>query len=887
MNQNLRIAQWNANGMAQHSLDLQAFITMEKLDIILVCETHFTNFNYFRMHGYSMYNTNAPSGRAHGGSAIIVRNSIRHIEMPNYQTEHIQATSIQITDWIGPLTITSAYLPPRFRLRKNEFVTFFSSLGNRFVVGADYNAKHVRWGSRLTTPRGRELLKAVEEMHLSYISTGEPTYWPTDANRVPDLLDFFITRGVAQNYTYIQSYFDLSSDHSPILLTLSTTFLTTPSPLSLCNKFTDWINFQNLVSNSISFDISLKSECDIDNAIQHLTKTIQDAAWKSTPEMEKRGEIQELPQHIKIAILEKRRLRRTWHISRNPLAKRHFNTAAQKLKRLLFTYKNDSTQTYLENLTATDSTDYSLWKATKKLTNQINNVPPIKRPNGSWAKSDAEKSETFACHLAEVFQPFPSEQNGQDIKDFLDSPFQMSRPIPAITLHEVKEIIKNTNPKKAPGFDLITGTILRHLPNRALRSITLIFNAILRTGYFPAQWKVAEIIVIPKPGKPPNEVSSYRPISLLPLLSKIFEKLLLTKLQPYLSDLFPQHQFGFRRGHSTTEQVHRVCHKISEALEEKHYCSVAFLDIKQAFDKVWHIGLLFKIKQMLPHTFYSIIKSYLTNRYFYVKFKSAQTNLYNICAGVPQGSVLAPILYSLYTSDMPVTENATVATFADDTSILASHLNPTVASEHLQDQLNKTNDWQKKWRMRTNSVKSTHVTFTMRRKTCPPVTFDDQLLPQSTTAKYLGLHLDRRLTWKTHIQTKRRQLNLKFKKLYWLLGTKSKLSTKNKLLIYQTILKPIWSYGVQLWGTAKNSNLQIIQRYQNKTLRTIVNAPWYVPNSVIHRDLQTPSINEEITRLSKKYKDRLETHPNYLAINLLDNSTTLRRLNRRHPTDLF
>jgi hypothetical protein len=120
---------------------------------------------------------------------------------------------------------------------------------------------------------------------------------------------------------------------------------------------------------------------------------------------------------------------------------------------------------------------------------------------------------------------------------------------------------------------------------------------------------------------------------------------------------------------------------------------------------------------------------------------------------------------------------------------------------------------------------------------------------------------------------------------HWLLGWKSQFSTTNKLLLYKTILKPIWTYGIQLWDTASVSNIEILERFQSKILRIIVGAPWYVPTSLIRRDLCCPTVKEEIRRYSSHYGDRLRIHPNRLAVNLLrlpDN----RRLRRFLPTDL-
>jgi hypothetical protein len=151
--------------------------------------------------------------------------------------------------------------------------------------------------------------------------------------------------------------------------------------------------------------------------------------------------------------------------------------------------------------------------------------------------------------------------------------------------------------------------------------------------------------------------------------------------------------------------------------------------------------------------------------------------------------------------------------------------------------------------------------------------------------KHLGLHLDRKLTWHKHSFAKRKQLGITLTKMYWLLGRKSKLSTSNKLLIHKTILKPIWIYRKQLWGTASTSNIEILARFQSKALRMIVDANWYVPNTVIRRDLKIPTVKEEIRRYSSQYSARLRAHPNDLIVNLNELPDN-RRLRRHLPNDL-
>jgi hypothetical protein len=159
-------------------------------------------------------------------------------------------------------------------------------------------------------------------------------------------------------------------------------------------------------------------------------------------------------------------------------------------------------------------------------------------------------------------------------------------------------------------------------------------------------------------------------------------------------------------------------------------------------------------------------------------------------------------------------------------------------------------------------------------------------LVQPDDVKYLGIHLDRRLTWRKHITTNRKQLNLQLRKLYWIIGRKSQLSLENKLLVYKAILKPIWTYGVQLWGSASNSNIDILERFQSIVLRIITDAPWYVSNTLIRRDLRVLPARQELRNYSITYRHRLDNHANRLAKSLFPGPALNQRLKRCYPADL-
>lgn len=893
MANSLKIGIWNANGLAQRSQELKTFILQQNIDIMLTSETHFTKKSYLRMAGYTIYETQHPDGLAHGGTAIIIKTSIKHCENEKFARDYLQATAITIEDCAGPITLSAIYSPPKHNIKEAQYTQFFKTLGNRFIAGGDYNAKHPWWGSRsnVPTPKGKQLYLAMQANNLTPLSTGEPTYWPSDRRKTPDLIDFCVLKSIPNTHLSIQSSFDLSSDHSPLIVTLSTSAIRRTRPPKLHTKKTNWYEFKNLLSN-IHYAPPLKTTEELDEAIVKLNQFIEEAAWAATPP-EKETEFQNhCTDNAKQKIMEKRKLRKQWQQTRSPHDKAKLNKAVKEVKKILEEERNTATNRHLQGLSATIDTDYSLWKATKNIKQPQQRNPPLRLENGEWARTNKEKAQAFAEHLEKTFTPFPSETPKEEediIFNYIDSPLQMELPIKKVKVKEVKYVInKNLNQRKAPGWDLITGKILKELPENIVKTITALFNAALRLEYFPIPWKVAEIILIAKPGKIPENVSSYRPISLLPVMSKVFEKLILKRITPVLhqKQLIPEHQCGFREHHGTIEQVHRVVRQINLDLEEKRFCSAVFLDVSQAFDKVWHLGLLYKIKRQLPHNIYNLLKSYLSDRQFYVKQQDECTKLSPIQSGVPQGSVLGPVLYLLYTADLPVSPFTTIATFADDTTVMASHKDPGRASAILQGHINKIQSWLRIWRIKVNEQKSTHVTFTTKRDNCPPITLNNQQIPQDTKAKYLGIHLDRRMTWRRHIEAKKKQLNLKLKTMYWLIGRRSPLSLANKVLLYKVTLKPIWNYGIQLWGSASASNIEILERFQAKTLRIMVNAPWFVTNAIIRRDLQISTVKEEARKCSAKYSEKLAVHPNRLVRRLVNESNDTRRLKRFKPSDI-
>jgi hypothetical protein len=160
--------------------------------------------------------------------------------------------------------------------------------------------------------------------------------------------------------------------------------------------------------------------------------------------------------------------------------------------------------------------------------------------------------------------------------------------------------------------------MLKELPKNGMILLIYIINGIIRKSYELKQFKISQIITIPTPGKDPTETTSYRPVNIISVLSKVFENLILKRINKEVEpeEWIPRHQFGFRPGHSATQQTHRITNIMNKALEDRNYCTAMFLVVSQGLDRVWHSGLLYKIKQILPPPYFNLFKSYLSDRQF-------------------------------------------------------------------------------------------------------------------------------------------------------------------------------------------------------------------------------------------------------------------------------
>lgn len=886
----LKIGFFNADGLLKQKEEIGAFLRDHQLDVLLIQETFLKPHHRDpRIANYQLVRndrTHAPKG----GTVIYYKRSLHCVPIDTPNLAHIEASVCRIgMTGHSSITLVSAYIScqaPSATPIQTDIQTLLA-LSDSVLIAGDLNAKHVAWCSHSCNPRGNALYHLSSVHHFDIIAPMTPTRFPyTLGDQRPDVLDIALLKNVNLRIRSIEALDELQSDHRPVILDLiSRVGPSDPGQPPPTKMVTDWRKLKDLLQATSSAHLdaipdTLETVEDTNGAVESLTKHVQSAVNECSRQVPAIDDRWKLPDEVRALMTEKNaaiRALRTYPTDANRAFARSLQRkVSDRVKEL----RDDRWGKFVGSL---KPTHHAFWDLQRKLkSKQESPMPPLKRPDRSIAFDDDEKSECLADSLEAQCSPstLPSDKDHLDKVNALvdrkaaEPPSEdPDNPLPPVSADEVLSIVKNLKPRKAPGSDGITNKVIKLFPGSLIILMTAIFNASLSLNLFPHAWKEATVIGIHKPGKPASEPTSYRPISLLNILGKIYERIVYMRLKDFAESrsLLPNEQFGFRAKHSCVHQVHRIVEHISAGFQKSLYTGMLFFDVAKAFDKVWHNGLLYKLYQLgVPDRLVLIIRDFLSDRSFRYRIEGVLSSPRPIRAGVPQGSVLSPLLFTLFTSDIPVNKSKTkLALFADDTAIYYTGRSGDVISRSLQSAANALGAWFRKWRIEVNPEKSAAVLFCRLWKDQPvlrPISMFGKAIPWESQAKYLGVILDNHLTFSKHLKAVRARAAFALGRLHHLLNAKSKLSLRNKVRLYVTCIRPIMTYASVVFAHSSDNRLHRLQTLQNRFMRMATGAPHYMRNVQLHVDLKLPTIRQYLKRLSKRYFESAARHPNPLLV---------------------
>ena len=443
--------------------------------------------------------------------------------------------------------------------------------------------------------------------------------------------------------------------------------------------------------------------------------------------------------------------------------------------------------------------------------------------NGKKITDEIRIANEFNNYFVSVGHTLASKLAHTNINplDFVENNIN-SMVMPLIEEIEIVTII-NSLKNSSPGWDGIPATLTKRLLNLYIKPLTFLINKSFSDGIFPDELKIAKVIPVYKSGLT-MELNNYRPISVLNVFSKIYERIMYNKLIDFLDkyNILYRNQFGFRQGHSTHHALITLVDKITKSLDDGDIVIGVFLDLKKAFDTVNHKILLKKLYQYgIRGKLNEWFNNYLTNRSQYVLFNGQKSDIRDVTCGVPQGSILGPLLFILYINDLAgVSEKLFCVLFADDTNVFLNDKDINKLFQNIEFELSKLYNWLLVNKLTLNLAKTHFMVFHKSKHKWYniDIKINNVRIEQVKHTKFLGVIFDDRLDWSNHIS----YINTKIAKGIGIICRAKKYFSRSALInLYNAFIFPYLIYCVEVWGNALSTHTQPLIKLQNKIVKII------------------------------------------------------------------
>lgn len=864
------ILHWNANGISNfsHLKQLECVLEREQIQIASINETYFNEKHKPYLNNYYIYRNDRQNRRG-GGVALFVRKTLKHKLLNIIATRKIENISVEITINQKPIVVTTAYSPKCSEFFSEDILKLISD-NKEFIILGDFNARHTSWNCSSNNTAGNRLFDLQQSCNFYLQYTNEPTYYPHQLNRNPSVIDIVISNSTQDISLNVLGY-EIPSDHRPLICTLKRASANIVDPSHYDFKQTNWAAFQNIIDcriNTRSEHYSTVSS--IDQEIYKFINLILEARDITTPKVTLSNNYilsEEIIKLIRIRRALKRKAQRSVSYTEANL----HNKSAKLLSIIITDRINiERNRKWNNMLSKLQPGDKSFWKISKKLRGKSNKTIPNFIIGNASISSDENKAQILADTFAASNGLTSNYKHSFDkvvnsVVNRFKNEGRNSEGAIFTSLDELRSIIKPLKTSKSPGLDNVSNLLIKKLPEKALAILVKIFNSCIYLNYFPNLFKHAKVIAIPKPDKPKKDPKSYRPISLLSNIGKLFEKIIHNRICDFATQnsIIAKEQFGFKKEHSSVHQVSRIKNMISSNKRKKLSTGLVLLDIEKAFDTVWHNGLIYKLlKSEVPKYLCKLVADFLKERTFSVSINGAVSTRKTISAGLPQGSILSPLLYSVYTSDFSPPVYMKTAYYADDTALITSSKLTKALLKKMEKGLATCDKYFYKWKIKINPTKTQAIIFpynkSPKRTPTRQLNFGNETIAINDYVKYLGIILDKKLTFKKLIEETCTKCLKTVRALWSLINKRSSLNLKNKNLIYKSIIRPTLTYGCPVWYKAAKTHLMKLQIVQNKCLKIIYNKPWRYSTDILHEDTGYERIHDFIKRFTDNHFAKIE-----------------------------
>ena len=770
---------WNLNSIVKDDFErvqlIEAHNSLHNYDLISVCETSLKDSVEIPdplLNEYTFLSANHPDNVSHGGVGLFYKNSLplKH----RHDLSFDETIVVELKFGRKKIFFTVIYRSPSVKHNSPDFENFllnFKTLHTNiqaenpyanFYTG-DFNGHSQNWWSDGdTTPEGKKIDEMFFELNLSQVIS-EPTNFTPGKN--PSCIDLLVTD---QPNLILNSGTRPSLDpkcHHQIIHGKINFKIPPPPPSERKVWHYNKANTDAIKKSLTSFPWArhLSINTDINWQVKQFQQIFLNIMSNFIPNDIKKFTPRDSPwinKSLKSLLKKKDKIYRNYkkHGYKEE-DKTRLDSIRTECNELIHAAKLAYIDNLGKDLNESKSTSKNYWKIIHRVMNKSRapKIPPILN-GGNFVLSCSEK--------AKLFNDFFAKQCTLMINDSIlpDFDYVTEKRIENIHINDddILNLIRKINPNKASGSDGISGQMLLISDESVVLPLKIIFRNILDTSIYPDLWKVADVTPIFKK-EDKQLVKNYRPISLLPICGKIFEKLIFNCLYSYLSsnNLITKNQSGFVPGDSCTNQLLFLINEIHEAFENNSLeVRAVFLDISKAFDKVWHKGLIFKLKRNgVSGKLLKFFESYLCNRKQRVALNGFYSDYATTESGVPQGSVLGPLLFLVYINDLESNILSNVKFFADDTMLYSVVHDPNKSASDLNHDLEIISQWAHQWKMAFNpdpNKQANEILFSCKKKAVnhPQLIFNGSPVLRVNEHKHLGLILTPTLNFAKHIAEK-------------------------------------------------------------------------------------------------------------------------------------